>query len=190
MRSVLPRSSDSGTRALTFAGLLLVCGACALPQVVPEALSTEFKPTGEVVFRERTASFDGSRVRAPACNLSRRTDGSWGGTLGGRALDVSVTPTHVRGVDFVMARDQAEQGKLIITGQYLGRIFRFEVLNDRVVVRTPSNSLTLPGRIVSERGAAYGVMQELQLRGEAGVENQPWPQFGLALMAAFNSAGS
>lgn len=164
----------------------LAFAGCNLAQVVPEALNTEFKPTGEVVFRERTASFDDVRVRAPNCNLTKRTDGSWGGTMRDRALDVSVTETDIRGVDLRVTRSESEKGHLVISGQFLGMIQRFEIDQDKVLVRTQAKSHNLGGRVVSERGAKFGPFQELELRGVAGAENAPWPQIAFALISAFN----
>jgi hypothetical protein len=171
--------------SLCFVFTLAMAG-CTFPTVVPEALNTEFKPLGEVAFRERTAAFDEVRVRAVNCNLSKRTDGSWGGTLGDRAVDVSVSDTDVRGVEMVVSREASQQGRLVISGQFMGMIQRFEIDQDRVMVRTQVTNNTFGGRVVSERGAKYGPFQELELRGVAGDENPPWPQIAFALIAAFN----
>jgi len=134
----------------------------------------------------RTASFDDVRVRAPNCNLTKRTDGSWGGTMRDRALDVSVTETDIRGVDLRVTRAESETGRLVISGQFLGMIQRFEIDQDRVLVRTQAKSQNLGGRVVSEQGAKYGPFKELELRGVAGAEKAPWPQIAFALIAAFN----
>ncbi len=164
----------------------LVLGACTLPQVVPEALTTEFKATGEVRAHERTASFDAVRVRNPKMNLTRRTDGSWGGTFADHGVDVSVDETSVRGADFTLSRKDSTPEKLIITGQFQGRIYRFELDAQQAVVRAPNTSLTLLGRTVQDNGVAYGARGELVLLGDAGKEAPPWPQVAFALMAAFN----
>ena len=163
-------------------------GCIPMPQTVPEAMSTDYKATGEIIAYGASASFDDYRVRSVYCNLSKRTDGSWGGTFGDqqRPLDVSVDEAHVRGVDFNMNREDSKPGSLIITGQFQGRIFRFEMDSTQVVVRTSAKSLTYPGRVVGEDVVKYGPMQDLQLKGEAGKESPPWPQFGFALMAAFH----
>jgi hypothetical protein len=135
----------------------------------------------------KSSSFDPYRVRGTQCNLSKRTDGSWGGTFGneGRALDVSVDDAHVRGVDFNLNREDSKPGSLIVTGQFQGRIFRFEMNATQVLVRTSATSLTYPGRVVGENVVKYGPMQNLELRGEASKEAPPWPQIGFALMCAF-----
>jgi hypothetical protein len=162
---------------------LLVFSSCTFPTVVPEALNTEFKPKGEVIAYGRTVSFDEVRVRSPHCNLSKRTDGSWGGTFNERALDVSVTGDRVRGVEFTLSREMSEANKLVITGQFQGRIYRFELDDKQALIRGPSASMTFPGRQVSPAGAVYGPMGNLQLKGEAGSDMPPWPQIGFALMA-------
>jgi hypothetical protein len=176
-------------RKLILTTLFVTLFGCALPAVMPEALSTEYKPTGEVMAYGKSASFDAYRVRSPGCNLTKRTDGSWGGTFGDpdhqRGIDVSVDDAHVRGVDFNLNREDSKPGSLIITGQFQGRIFRFEMNATQVLVRTSATSLTYPGRVVGENVVKYGPMQNLELRGEASKEVPPWPQIGFALMAAF-----
>src|SRR4051794_24585244 len=108
-------------RGLSFALAALFLTACNLPQVMPEALNTEFKATGEVLLYNRTAAWDAYRVRSPKCNLPRRTDGSWGGVMVERPLDVSVTDTRISGVEFMLTKQVSEDNKLVITGQFQGR---------------------------------------------------------------------
>ncbi len=165
---------------------LLALSSCNFPTVAPEALNTEFKATGEVLLYNRTASFDAYRVRSPKCNLSKRTDGSWGGVLAERAVDVSVTPNRISGVDLLLARDISDPGKIVYTGQFQGRIFRFEFDEKRAILRAPSLSFTLDGKQTGPQQTTYGPQGNLQLRGEAADENPPWPQLGLALMAMMN----
>jgi hypothetical protein len=162
---------------------VVALSSCTFPTVVPEALNTEFKPTGEVLAYNRTVSFDQVRVRSPHCNLAKRTDGSWGGTFNERALDVSVTDDRVRGVEFNLTREMSEGNKLVITGQFQGRIYRFELDDKQALIRGPSQSMTYPGRQVTPTETVYGPMGNLRLKGEAGGETPPWPQIGFALMA-------
>ena len=84
-----------------------------------------------------------------------------------------------------MTREETRKGHIVITGQFIGKIARFEIDSEQVMVRTASVSKTLPGRIITPGGTAYGPLHELELRGEAGLENPPWPQFAFALLAAF-----
>src|SRR4051812_23267514 len=111
--------------------LAVLLSGCLLPQVVPEA-DSEFIPTGEIQYRGNGASFDAVRVRNPRCNLTKRTDGSWGGTIDvgsmRQPVDVSVTPKKVTGVGLtlVLEEESAENG-IVVTGQWQGKILRFEV---------------------------------------------------------------
>lgn len=159
--------------------------ACTLPTVVPEALNSDFKPTGEIVARSFTSSFDDFRVRSPMCNLSKRTDGSWGGTCAERGIDVSMYGQSVRGIDFTLHLDTSKPGVTTVTGQMYGKIYRFEFSEDKAVVRTPNVSATYSGKAVLPGVVKYGADGELELRGQAGATPVPWPQFGFALMAAF-----
>lgn len=170
---------------LSASAALALAGCALMPKTVPEA-NTEFKPSGEVVIRGRTAGFDAVRVRSVNCNLAKRTDGSWGGTFQERAVDVSVTDTHIRGVDVILTRQESQKGHLIITGNFNGKMARFEVDGDKVLVRTPVTSRNLTGRTDEGAVVKYGSLQELELRGEAGVENPPWPQIAFALLSVFN----
>ena len=160
--------------------------SCNFPTVVPEAQTADFKPTGEVLLYNRTVSFDAYRVRSPKCNLSKRTDGSWGGVLAERPLDVSVTDKRISGVEFMLTREQSEANHTVITGQFQGRIYRFEFDDKRAIIRAPNSSFTLDGRQVGQNLTTYGPQGNLQLKGEAGGENPPWPQIGFALMAMMN----
>jgi hypothetical protein len=166
--------------------LALACSACATTPSVPEP---EFKPTGGVVTYGKTASFDATRVRSVSCNLRMREDGSWGGSLGDRGIDVSVNDVTVKGVDLLISREDSRPGKTIITAQFKGLIYRFEFQGERAVVRTPSASLSFGGRVLGDNVAHYGPMGEFELRGEASKENPPWPQFAFALLAAYVGEG-
>lgn len=168
-------------------GLVVVLlSGCVLPQTVPEAMNTEFVAKGEVRVRGRSASFDAVRVRNAVINISKRTDGSWGGTFDSRPVDVSVTDDTIRGVELLISRKDSTADKTIITGQFQGRIYRFELDANQALVRTPNMSMTFPGRVVAEGQTSFGASQDFVLVGEAGKESPPWPQIAFALMAAFN----
>jgi hypothetical protein len=173
-------------RSLMLTGLVVLLGGCAgmFPTTVPEAAG-EYKPTGEVHAYDTTSTFDAVRVRAPRANLTKRTDGSWGGTLGDRGVDVSVDETHIRGAELLLSREDSTANHTVITGQFQGRIFRFEWDEAKALVRTPSKSLTYQGRVVTEGITKYGPQGDLELRGEASLEKAPWPQIAFALIAAF-----
>lgn len=161
----------------------LVLSACTLPQVMPEVRETPFVPTGEVVLYDRNASFDAVRVRSPHANLSRRVDGSWAGVLHGRPVDVSVTETRVTGVDLVLTRAESFPGVVVITGQFRGRLYRFELDDRRAKLWGPAVSVELSGREVGPTQTTYGPQGNLELRGEAGGPLPPWPQLAFALLA-------
>ena len=170
--------------------LALLCAAltgCATMQPLPETL-TEYKPTGEITLQRLGASFDSVRVRNPNVNLTKRADGSWGGTFGGAGtvgtvgIDVSVTPKRVTGVGILLVLEESggEKGT-IITGQWRGDMVRFEFGPEKALIRTSRYSSTL------DRSGpnSFGARGELELKGEAALPEPPWPQFALALLAAF-----
>ena len=156
--------------------------SCALfPQPLPET-QTEFVATGEINIHSQNAAFDAVRVRRAGANISKRTDGSWGGVMNGQAVDVSVTPKRISGVEINMVLEESggEKGT-VITGQFHGNILRFEIGPKQALVRSANHSFTLT------RGAdgTYGPQGELVLKGDAALPEPPWPQFALALLAAF-----
>jgi hypothetical protein len=159
----------------------LLASTC-FPEVVPEA-NNEFKATGEVLLYNRSVAFDSVRVRSPQCNMTKRTDGSWGGTFNQVPLDVSVTDSRISGVNFVLTREMSDGKRTVITGQFQGRIYRFEFDENEIMFRAPAKSMTYPGRQVAKDQTTYGPRGDVQLRGEAGGENPPWPQIAFALMA-------
>lgn len=161
----------------------LALSACTLPQVMPEVRDTPFVPTGEVVLYDRSVSFDAVRVRSPKANLARRTDGSWAGVLDGRPVDVSVTETRLTGVDLLLTRAESFPGVVVITGQVRGRMVRFELDDRRAKLWGPLGSVELTGREVEPTQTTYGPQGNLELRGEAGDLEPPWPQLALALVA-------
>jgi hypothetical protein len=162
-----------------FAALLLV--GCKTAEPVPEALSDKFTATGEIAYQGVGASFDQNRVVGPLVNLTRRTDGSWGGRLRDEPMDVSVYAARVTGVNFTMAWEPSADGGTAITGQWNGGIMRFETSGDTLLIRTPRHSLTMNRHDAS----SFGPFGELVLKGEAGLKTPPMPQFGFAMMAAF-----
>ncbi len=156
-----------------------------MSQVVPEA-NSEFKAEGEVNLRGRSASFDKYRIRSPRVNLTARTDGSWAGTLNEHAFDLSVDENSIRGVDLVLSKADSTPGHIVITGQLQGKILRFEFDDKQAMIRG-SVSNTYYGRAIQNSDTVYGPAGELMLKGAAGSMTPPWPQFGLALLAAFGS---
>jgi hypothetical protein len=160
--------------------------SCSFPHVVPEATNTEFKALGEVRLYNRSVSFDDYRVRGPHCNLAKRTDGSWAGVLHGSAIDVTVTDTTIRGVGFTLSRESSEPGRLVMTGQSMGKMYRFEIDENQALIRGPSTSATSVGRTIGDAATVWGTRGEFQMRGEAGQEIPPWPQIAFALVGLFD----
>ncbi|HME89862.1 MAG TPA: hypothetical protein VKE49_00450 [Myxococcaceae bacterium] len=144
------------------------------------AKSAGFQPTGAIVFARGSASFDANRVAGPRINVTKRSDGTWAGTLDDQIVDVTVNGNRLVGSFMTMSVEQSSNG-VLITGQWLGRILRFQVTPDQVVVRTPNRSLTLNRKGEGE----YGPGGELRLSGEAALLNPPMPQFALAMAATF-----
>jgi hypothetical protein len=147
---------------------------------VPEA-ATEFKPTGELNFYDKSASFDPWRVRSPNANITKRTDGSWGGVVRDEPLDVTVTADQITGAVIKLVRQDTAEG-YVITGQIDGAIVRYEVLKDKLLIRTTRQSFTLGRRDAN----SFGGKGEFTMAGEAANPEAPWPQIGLALLAMFN----
>ena len=90
------------------------------------------------------------------------------------------------GVELMLTREKSEGNRTVITGQFQGRIYRFELDENRAIMRAPNNAFTLDGRLESPNLTTYGPQGNLQLRGEASGDNPPWPQIAFALMAMMN----
>jgi len=174
------------TAIVSLAFLLSSCAALLGAPVVPEAKG-DYNPTGEIQFMDRGATFDGCRVRNPHVSFTKKTDGSWGGTIVDpgnitQALDLNVTPKRISGVDLTLTLDSQDDQNTVIVGQYQGRILRFEFHPDVVQIRTSSQSFTFH----KHDDTTWGPKGELLLKGEAGKAPQPWPQIALAMLAAFD----
>jgi hypothetical protein len=168
-------------RSLILCGALLFTGCALFPQPLPET-NTDFVPTGEISMRSSGAAFDAVRVRKPNVNLSKRTDGSWGGVMNGQAIDVSVTPDKISGVNLTLKLEESGGPKgTVITGQFQGKIVRFEIGPETALIRTPAHSVTL----TRSSPNTFGGRGELEFKGDAALAEPPWPQFALAMMAAF-----
>ncbi len=169
--------------------LLFLCCSCAAllgAEVVPEAKG-DYNPTGEIAFFDRGSTFDAVRVRNPHVSFTKKVDGSWGGTIVDpgnitQALDLTVTPKKISGVDLVLTLESQDDQNTVIVGQYQGRILRFEFHPDVVLIRTSTQSLTFHKHDEN----TWGPKGELLLKGDAGKSPQPWPQIALAMLAAFD----
>ena len=153
------------------ASLLLGCATTSAP-------AKPFVAQGGISSTFGTASFDHDEVRGPHIDLTSRGDGSWGGTFGDGAVDVTDHGERVVGNGMMVSIDQSDANKLVITGQANNRIFRFEVSADQLLVRTDSTSFTSPRTGPGE----YGVVT---FHGDAAKPNPPEPQFAFTLIGAF-----
>lgn len=169
------------TRALTVSLCCALTGCASLfPAAVPETL-TEYKPTAELNFYNKSANFDSVRMRAVNANLSKRTDGTWGGIFKEQPIDVNVTADRITGSNIALVREDTADG-YIITGQWQGGIVRYEVLADRLLIRTTRQSFTL----ARTDATSFGPNREFTMTGEASGAQVAWPQIGFALLSMFN----
>ena len=153
--------------------------AClALGCATSSAASKPFVAAGSITSSFGTASFSDAEVRGPHINLVSRGDGSWGGTFGDTGVDVSVHGDRVAGNGMLVSIDRSNPDVLVITGQANNRMFRFEVSEQQLLVRTDSTSLTQP----RTGPGAYGIVT---FSGKAMNEDPPEPQFAFALIGAF-----
>ncbi len=168
---------------LSLCAVALLAAGCKTLTEAPDEVEKPFAPTGAVTFKGGSASFDDAHVQGPLINASRRADGDWGGTLNGQPLDITVKPDRLVGSYLNMKIEQNMTG-LVMTGQWMNRIHRFEVSNEQILVRLPSASFTLHRSGEGE----YGPAAALKLTGDAAKPTPPMPQFALALLATFIAA--
>jgi hypothetical protein len=170
-------------RAALLTLMVVVTGCATTTTAEGPAMPAEYKPTGEVVMIRNQATFDAWRVMNPNCNLRKRADGSWAGTLSGQTVDVNVYENRVAGVGMTFTRE-VKDGRLIITGQFNSQIVRFELGPDLAIARLPNQSYTFVGHSEEPGKFAWGPNAELQLKGDAAQAMPPWPQIAFALLAA------
>jgi hypothetical protein len=157
----------------------------------------EYKSIGGIAYGEHGATFSNDAVKSPHLNASRRRDGSWGGRFltgaigpaGAMPIDANVYTNSLKGVDLTASWEETPTG-VVVTAQVQGRILRFEVDDQKVLVRTatrggmggaPPLSFTLP-RVDKE---TFG-RGDFKLTGVASDLHPPEPQFALAMIAAFD----
>jgi hypothetical protein len=175
-------------RQWVLVGTLAVAGAsvgCATTGV--GEVQSEFIKTGEVIVslgrQNGSAAFDANRVVGPQVNLSRRSDGSWGGQLNGEFYSFTLSPGRLSSANFVLNYEETASG-LTMKGHIQGRMFRFEVDNEQLLMHTgDGRALTLP-RMSDE---LFGSDGKVRLEGEAGSQNPPMPQLAFALLSAFGA---
>jgi hypothetical protein len=170
-------------------GAGLLCLSCTHAQngIRRHPGSADFNATGEMEFNLGTgASFNADRVVGSNAELRRADNGSWRGMILNQPVDVAVTPEGLNGATLTMSIQQSPKG-WVMTGLWQQRqILRFEYSQEKLLVRTPSQSLDLinrgDGSYETESLVCHG---GLKLMGEAADPNPPNPQFALALIATF-----
>lgn len=170
-------------RTLLLSAACAVIAACATGSEGGGAASasSSFVPQGTITSQFGNASFDASHVVGPKINASMRSDGSWGGTIGSetKALFHTYKDGTLSGPDLVLTISKAGN-QLVITGQYLGRILRFEVTPTTLLVRTDVRSLNFGG----DGAGNYRGATTVTFTGEA-IALPPTVPFALALVATF-----
>ncbi|MCI0672384.1 MAG: hypothetical protein L0Y64_18185 [Myxococcaceae bacterium] len=168
------------------AGALSVAGqGCATTGSAGGQEQSDFQKSGEVVVTtggtSGSASFDARRVVGPNVNVSRRDDGSWAGPVNGQFYSFTMTPGRIAAANFTLSYEETPTG-VTMNGYIQGRMFRFEVNDTQLVVRTASGrSLTLPRYSAQE----FGQSGNVKFLGEASQQNPPMPQLAFALLGAF-----
>lgn len=147
--------------------------------------SADYKQTGAVYCAFGNATFDATSVRGSRINVSRRADGSWGGTLSDYSIDVNVTARSIIGANLRLNVEQAADG-YIITGLLDENQLRFEVKADHFLARTRTHGFSLP----ASGPGRYGPLGEVRFEGVAASASPPEPQVALALVAAFLDEGN
>ncbi|HXX32411.1 MAG TPA: hypothetical protein VEJ89_17040 [Myxococcaceae bacterium] len=163
----------------------LLVVACALPLFscagTETAPTADFVPTGAVSGYWGNATFNATRVVGPKVNATLRGDGTWGGTIGSenKALFHTFKDGTLNGPDFLLNISKTGD-ELTITGQFQGRILRFEANPTKLRVRTDTRSLDYVG----DGKGVYQGATTLTLSGDA-VSLPPTVPFALALVASF-----
>jgi len=167
--------------AVTSALALAACSTGSASGGAASDSKADFTPTGQVNGYLSNASFDATHVVGPKINASLRSDGTWGGTIGteGRALFHTFKDGTLTGPDLTMTITKAG-AVLTITGQFQGRILRFEISPTSLKVRTDTRSLDFAG----DGAGNYQGPKTVTLTGEA-VALPPTVPFALALTASF-----
>jgi hypothetical protein len=174
---------------LAVSALSLITFGCAsvLPPRVPEA-SRPFEPTGSVKRIGGVATFDAVRVRGPGVEMTKRTDGSWGGRVQAWEIEASVSGNTIAGVEtralrpvsqstFTMHNSGDEQD-MVVDGILDHYEYHFEVHPDRVVIGAGARKRVL----MKNDDNTYGPNHNVSLGGDAGGGLPPWPQIAFAML--------
>jgi hypothetical protein len=177
-------------RALPLAAsLALACAAgqaqlpLPLTPVPDEEPGAEFLATGEVLTRDRSASFDDWRVVGPQVNIVRRDDGTWAGTLLGQNLIARPGPGSLSGsgVNLHFVR---WGGDIVVRGTLGTRSVNVRV-RPGPGLQTPSGMFCrFQGNFIDCEKEPASVDPGAELRGQAARLDEPvMPQLGIALVA-------
>lgn len=115
------------SRVLAVSCCLSMGCASVFPARVAEA-NKPFVPTGEVKRYGGAATFDAVRVRGPGVEMTKRTDGSWGGRLQAWEFEVSVNGKTISGVEL--------QNRRAVTQVALPSSWKWERIGDVFRVET------------------------------------------------------
>lgn len=161
--------------------MVWLLAACQHMGASAETSEAPFEPTGGVQYLARGATFSSTRVVGPNVNLTKRSDGSWGGRLLDQPVDVNQYQNRITGADFTLEAEATPTGQLV-TGQFQGQSIRFEIGKSMIRVRVGRESFTLgahgPGH--------YGAAGEFELSRDAAQAVPPFPQVAFAMIGAFS----
>ena len=169
MRSVLILS---GALAVAFLGCATSSGSTAT--------SADAPLTGEIKCAFSGSSFGPTRVVGPKVNMTQRSDGTWGGTMGDQPIDADYKNGKLSGGPNLTLVISKVGDKTVITGQFKNRILRYEISEAGLMIRTDVRSVDYP----KSSPGTYGYAGEVKFLGEA--EKAPLtPAFALAVASAF-----
>lgn len=167
-----------------------LAGCASGPQEVgaPPASEGRFKATGRVAFSgfiandvdstATSAAFNDERVVGATVNMSRRADGSWGGTLAGELITIDAAGSAILGAGTNL-HVKREGGEFVVGGYLRSAPVRVVIDAEEIRLTHPSRSFELP-----RLGAGqFGPRGELRLEGlAADPSSAPSLQLALALL--------
>lgn len=162
---------------LAIAGLVLGLSSCATTDGAQG--TSDFQPTGEVISSlGSSVAFNDDRILGPEINLTRRTDGTWAGTINDTLVDIRVKEGNLHGIHIDLHWESTDGG-FKAQGLIGQRIIRVQVDEKWLEVQNGRTSASLwrtgPGTFEDTRGS-------MRLEGEAQALRMP--QTVLALLVA------
>lgn len=173
---MLHRAPRSLSR-LAMAGLMMGLLSCATTEGAQG--TSDFQATGEVTSSlGSSVAFNDDRILGPEINLTRRSDGSWAGTINDTLVDIRVKEGNLHGIHIDLHWEPTDGG-FKAQGLIGQRIVRVQVDEKSLEVQNGRTSASLwrtgPGSFEDTRGA-------MRLEGEA--QQLKMPQTVLALLVA------